>query len=146
MIQRIQTLYLLLGIVALGTLGLFDAPWSGRAATQFGWFVPSMIGLLVVTIGTAIGAIFLYDTHEQRKIQRTVVIAAQILTLLLAGVLYGGLYGAGTLTFTGPSGILWARSAALLLPILGYVFFLLARRNIERDIENVERNRRGRIR
>jgi hypothetical protein len=53
---------------------------------------------------------------------------------------------AGTLTFTGPSGILWIRSVALLLPILGYVFFLLARRNIKKDIENVERNRQGRIR
>jgi hypothetical protein len=146
MIQRIQTLYLLLGALVLGALGIFDTPWSGRAATEFAWLVPSLIGLLVVTIGTAIGAIFLYDTHEQRKIQRTVVIAGQILTLLLAGVLYGGLYGAGTLTFTGPTGILWSRSVALLLPILGYVFFLLARRNIEKDIESVERNRQGRIR
>lgn len=146
MIQRIQTLYLLLGVLALGALGILNTPWRGSAATEFAWFVPSLIGLVVVTIGTAIGAIFLYETHEQRKTQRTVVIGAQILTLVLAGVLYGGLYGVGTLTFTGPTGILWARSSALLLPILGYVFFLLARRNIEKDIENVERNRRGRIR
>ncbi len=146
MIQRRQTLYLLLGILALGTLGIFDMPWSGRAATEFVWFVPSLIGLLVVTIGTAIAAIFMYKTHEQRQTQRTVVVGAQILTLLLAGVLYGGLYVAGTLTFMGSTGILWARSAALLLPILGYVFFLLARRNIEEDIKSVERNRQGRIR
>lgn len=146
MIQRIQTLYLVLGVLALGALGLFDTPWSGQAAAEFAWFLPSLIGLLVVTAGTAIGAIFLYDDHERRKAQRTVVIGAQILTLLLAGVLYGGLYWTGTLTFTGPSGILWARSVALLLPILGYLFFLLARRNIEKDIERVEEMNRGRIR
>lgn len=146
MIQRIQTLYLLLGALALGGLGGFNTPWSGRAATEFAWFVPSLIGLLVLTIGTGVGAIFLYEDHEQRKTQRTVVIGAQILTLLLAGVLYGGLYWDGTLSFTGPSGILWARSVALLLPILGYLFFLLARRNIEKDIERVEEMNRGRIR
>ena len=146
MLQRIQTLYLVLGVLALGALGLFETPWSGPAAAEFAWFLPSLIGLLVVTVGTAIVAIFLYDTHELRKTQRTVVIGAQILTILVAGVLYGGLFMAGTLTFTGPSGILWIRSVALLLPILGYVFFLLARRNIKKDIENVERNRQGRIR
>lgn len=146
MIQRIQTLYLLLGVLALGAMGLFDIPWSGRAAVEFAWFVPTLLGLLVVTVGTAVVAIFLYKDHEQRKTQRTVVIGTQILTLLLAGVLYGGLYWTGTLTFTGPTGVLWARSVVLLLPILGYVFFLLARRNIETDIERVEEMNQGRIR
>jgi hypothetical protein len=146
MIQRIQTLYLLLGILVLGTLGFFDIPWSGRAAAEFAWFVPSLLGLLVVTVGTAVVAIFLYKDHEQRKTQRTVVIGTQILTLLLAGVLYGGLYWTETLAFTGPMGLLWARSVVLLLPILGYVFFLLARRNIEKDIERVEEMNQGRIR
>jgi len=146
MIQRIQTVYLLLGALALAAMGLFDVPWSGVAASQFGWFIPSLVGLLVLTMGTATGAIFLYEGQKQRKRQRVVVIGTQILTLFLAGALYGGLYLAGTLTFTDPTGILWARSATLLLPILGYVFFLLARRNIEGDIESVERNRQGRIR
>ncbi|MFB6273627.1 MAG: DUF4293 family protein [Salinibacter sp.] len=146
MIQRIQTAYLLLGAIVLSSLGLFEVPWSGSAAREFAWFVPSLIGLLVLTIGTAIVAIFLYDTHERRKTQRKVVYGAQILTLFLAIALYGGLYWAGTLTFTGPTGILWARSVALLVPIFGYVFFRLARRDIEKDIESVERNRQGRIR
>lgn len=135
MIQRIQTVYLLLGALALAALGLFDTPWSGAAARQFGWFVPSLIGLLVVTAGTALGTIFLYGN---RKTQRTVVVGVQVLTVLLAGVLYGGMYVAGTLTFTGPSGLLWGRTILLLLPILAYGLFLLARRGIESDIELVE--------
>lgn len=135
MIQRIQTVYLVLGAFALAAMGFFDVPWSGIAAGQFGWFVPSLVGLLVVTVGTALGAIFLYD---RRKTQRTVVIGVQVLTVLLAGVLYGGLYAAGTLAFTGRTGILWGRTIVLLLPILAYVFFLLARRGIESDIELVE--------
>lgn len=135
MIQRIQTVYLLLGALALAGLGLFDAPWSGPAAARYAWFVPSLMGLLVVTLGTAIGAIFLYD---RRKTQRQAVIGVQVLTLLVAGVLYGGFYMTGRLSFTGPSGILWTRSILWLLPIVAYGLFLLARRGIEHDIELVE--------
>jgi len=139
MIQRIQTVYLFLGALMLGAMGFFDAPWSGRAAAQFGWYVPTLIALLVITAGTAIGAIFLYEGQKQRKLQRNVVVGVQVLTLLLAGVLYGGMYLAQTLTFTDPTGnILWARSIGLLLPVLAYGFFLLARRGIESDIERVE--------
>ncbi len=146
MIQRIQTVYLILGALALGAMGLLDVPWSGAAASQSAWFVPSLVGLLAVTVVMAIGAIFLYKDNEQRKLQRTLVVGVQVLTLLLAGVLYGGLYRAGTLVFTGPTGLLWGRSAALLLPIIAYVFFRLARQGIERDIKRVERMNEGRIR
>ena len=146
MIQRIQTLYLLLGALALGALGLFDYPWSGVAASRFSWFVSTLIALLIATAGAAVGAIFLHKDQKQRKAQRKIVIGVQILTLLLAGTLYGGLYWIGTLTFAGPSGILWARSVVLLLPIVAYGLFLLARRAIESDIERVERMNQGRIR
>lgn len=146
MIQRIQTAYLVLGALALATMGVFDVLWSGVAARQSAWFFPSLAGLLAVTVILAIGAIFLYKDNEQRKIQRTLVVGVQILTLLLAGVLYGGLYQAGTLVFTGPTGILWGRSVVLLLPILAYVLFRLARNGIEKDIRRVERMNQGRIR
>ena len=135
MIQRIQTVYLFLGVVALAAMGFFDVPWSGPAAQQYAWFVPSVVGLLVVTAGTALGAIFLY---ERRETQRTVVYGVQLLTIVLAGVLYGGLYTTGTLAFADPTGVLWGRSVVLLLPVVAYVLFRLARRGIESDIELVE--------
>lgn len=135
MIQRIQTVYLLLGALALGTMGLFDVPWGDPAAQQYAWFVPSLVGLLVVTAGTGIGAIFLYD---RRKTQRSVVYGVQLLTIVLAGVLYGALYTTGTLTFTDRTGILWGRTGVLLLPIVAYALFRQARRGIENDIELVE--------
>ena len=144
MIQRIQTLYLLLGALALGALGVFDAPWSGVAASRFSWFVPALIALLIATAGAAIGAIFLHKDQEQRKAQRKIVIGVQILTLLLAGTLYGGSYWVGTLTFMSPDGI--GRSVVLSLPIIAYGLFFLARRAIESDIERVERMNQGRIR
>jgi hypothetical protein len=135
MIQRIQTVYLFLGALALGGIVFFDVPWSDPATRQFAWFVPTLIGLMAVTIVTALGSIFLYD---RRKTQRTVVYGVQLLSLAFAGVLYGGLYGAGTLTFTDPTGVLWGRSVVLLLPIVAYILFRLARRGIQNDIELVE--------
>ena len=135
MIQRIQTVYLVLGALALAALGLYDLPWSSQAADLHAWFVPSLIGLIVGAAGTALWAIFLY---ERRETQRSVVVGAQIGTVLLAGVLYGGLYLTAELAFRNPAGVDWGKAAMLAMPILAYVFFLLARRGIDHDIELVE--------
>jgi len=135
MIQRIQTVYLLLGALALAALGAFDVPWSSQAASTYAWFVPSLIGLIVATVAGALGAIFLYNT---RKTQRTVVVAVQVGTLFLAGALYGGLYMTAELTFGTGRGLEWGRTTALALPIVAYALFFLARRGIDHDIELVE--------
>jgi hypothetical protein len=135
MIQRIQTVYLALGALALAALGLFEMPWSSAAAATYAWYVPSLIGLMVLTGGAAIWAIFLY---EDRDTQRSVVVGVQVATVLLAGVLYGGLYLTSELTFGGPQGIDWGRTVALLLPVLAYLLFFLARRGIDHDIELVK--------
>lgn len=135
MIQRIQTVYLFLGALALAAFGIFDVPWQSTAASTYGWFVPSLIGLIVVTAGAALWAIFLY---ESRETQRSVVVGVQVGTVILAGVLYGGLYLTTELTFRGPEGIDWGRAAVLTTPILAYLFFYLARRGIDHDIELVK--------
>lgn len=135
MIQRIQTVYLFLGALAVVALGFFESPWSSTAAAQFSWFLPSLIALMVVTAGGGIGAIFLY---QQRETQRKVVVGVQLLTVCLAGVLYGGLYGTEELVVRGTRGIDWSKSIMLVLPLVAYVFFLLARRGIEHDIALVE--------
>jgi hypothetical protein len=87
------------------------------------------------TGGAALWAIFLY---ERRKTQRSVVVGVQVGTVLLAGVLYGGLYLTGELAFRGPAGVDWGKAATLAVPIVAYLFFLLARRGIDHDIELVE--------
>jgi hypothetical protein len=97
--------------------------------------VPSLIGLGVLTAGTALWAIFLYDDRER---QRSVVVGVQMATVVFAGVLYGGLYFTSELGFMGPQGVVWGRAIVLAGPILAYVFFLLARRGIKHDIELVK--------
>ncbi len=135
MIQRIQTVYLFLGALSLASLGLFGFPWDSATATTHVWFVPSLIGLIVVTAGTALWSIFLY---ENREWQRTVVVGVQIGTVLLAGVLYGGLYLTSELAFMGSEGVVWDQATVLAVPILAYGFFFFARRGINHDIELVK--------
>jgi hypothetical protein len=135
MIQRIQTVYLFLGAVALTGLFFFDSLWSSTAAASHGWYLPAVIGLSAVTGVTAVAAIFLY---ENRQTQRTVVVGAQLLTVAVAAVLYGGLYLTGELAVRAADGFDWAKAGMLGLPILAYLLFLLARRGIDHDIELVK--------
>lgn len=135
MIQRIQTVYLFLGGLALASLGLFDLPWESTAASIYSWFVPSLIGLLIATVGGAFWAIFLY---EDRKRQRSVVVGVQVGTVLVAGLFYGGLYLTSELAFTNPDGVVWSHAGGLAMPIIAYVLFFLARRGIDHDIDLVE--------
>jgi hypothetical protein len=136
MIQRVQTLYLLFGALALAGLGFFDTPWNTNAAAAYGWYVPSLIGLIGVTAAGALGSIFLY---EDRQRQRQFVVGTQVVTVVLAAVMYGGLYLVGGLTLEGTRGaISWGRTAALAMPPVAYALFYLARRGIDHDIELVK--------
>ena len=74
MIQRIQTVYLFVGALVLAAFGFFEMPWVSEAAATYVWFVPSLVGLLILTAAGALGAIFLY---ENRETQRSVVVAVQ---------------------------------------------------------------------
>lgn len=134
MIQRIQTVYLFLGALTLGLFGVFDMPWTSTAASTHVWFQPSLIGLLIVTAGGAVGAIFLY---ENRHRQRFVVVGVQVGTLAITAVLYGGLYLTSELTLYSRTTVAWSRVVVLLLPIMAYGFFYFARRGIDHDIELV---------
>ncbi len=130
MIQRVQTVYLAVGGLALLGLLPFDAVWSSEAATSFGWFKPASVGAIILTAIVAIGAIFMYN---KRPKQRSLVVGVQVLTVLTMLITFGGLYFAGALqpmlaTLTLASG------AVLALPVLAYIFFFLARRSIDKDI------------
>ena len=135
MIQRIQTVYLVLGGVALGALLLTEPVMHGAAAVAHGWFTPVVIGLAALADLVALGAVFLYNN---RPLQRKVIVLAQGLTVLLLVALFGGLYLADALFVRTTQGIDTTMLVTLLLPILAYVFFMLARRGVTKDIELVK--------
>jgi hypothetical protein len=134
MIQRIQTVYLIVGALALTALLLVDSIWSGPAAETYGWFAPAVLISAGVAALTGIVAVFLY---KDRPRQKQVVVAAQVLVLLHAIILYGGLYAAGTLSVRTPEGVSVERIAGLAVPVLSYLSFALARRSVQKDIELV---------
>ena len=135
MIQRIQSVYLLLGAFCLAALGLFDSVWQNQAAETLAWFVPALAILGAATVAVALISIFLY---KNRRKQVKVVTAAQVMTVAFMIVLFGGLFLAGDLEFLAQAGDdLWAL-LVLLLPVVSYIFFYLARRAIQRDIDLVK--------
>jgi len=135
MIQRIQTFYLALGVIALLCTFFFSDPLSSLAAETYAWFSPAVIVLIGLTSITTVYAISLYTN---RKKQRSVVVGAQVLTVLYIVVLYTGMYLSGELVLRTNSGTEWERTVVLLLPVAAYILFYLARRSISSDIELVE--------
>lgn len=132
MIQRIQTVYLALGILALLALLFFDVVWQSRASDTLPWFAPAVLATLALAVLLAGASIFMY---KDRAKQRKVVTFAQLALLLLVVVFYGGLTMASELGFRSGGELQVGRIITLLLPVAAYVLFYLARRGIERDIK-----------
>lgn len=143
MIQRIQTIYLGLATLALATLMIFDPVWQSQAAMRYDWFLPAWTATGVGAAGLAFVAIFFY---RRRKRQRKFVLGAQSLTVLAALVLYGSFYFTGELGVRVGGSIDVMQVIVLLLPLIAYVFLVLGRRGIERDIQKVEDMDRFRLR
>jgi peptidoglycan/LPS O-acetylase OafA/YrhL len=136
MIQRIQSVYLLLGALAMGGMLFLSALWSGPAAQQFGWFAPVAASLAGLTAAGALGTIFLY---RNRKRQRAGAAGLQVLAALVTVLVFVAHYAAGALNLRASGGeIALGKAALLALPIVAYGLFLLARRAIQSDIELVQ--------
>lgn len=133
MIQRIQTVYLLLAAVALSAVPFIDALWYS-AAVELSWFEPAIVGLVAVTVALSVTSIFFY---KQRERQRTLVLVTQVFVVLLVLALYGGFYLVDGLNIRVAGGVDWSLLVLFLLPVAAYVLLFLARRGIEHDIELV---------
>jgi len=131
MIQRIQSLYLLLAAVLLGLEYTFASVWKGTSATTYSWFVPVTMGVFTIAAIGAVGGIFMYS---QRKRQRSLVVVSQIITLVGLLILFGAQYVTGSLPMISGSVVSFESWAALVSPVLAYLMFIMARRAIDRDI------------
>ncbi len=134
MIQRIQTVYLALGALALIALAVLPAIWQSMAADAYAWFAPGTAGAAAAAAAVAIWSIFLY---EDRPRQRRMVLGAQLLAVITLLIVYGGFFMVGALDVRPAGEMEWGRLTAMVLPVLAYIFFFLARRGIEKDIELV---------
>ncbi len=134
MIQRIQSLYLLLACLVLASIFFFEAVWPGGATDVPGWTPGALVVTALLAVLTAVWAILLYN---DRKRQHKVVLYSQLATLATIAALVFGFWQSGELTplLDGPGGT--GKVVTLALPFLAYVLLFMARKAIERDIELV---------
>jgi hypothetical protein len=138
MIQRIQTLYLLAAGFAVVVVPALS---SVSSLTNPVWLFP-VLALLSIAVGAgSLGTIFLY---RRRTFQRKLIVLLQYAILALLVVLFGAVL------WTGRSSELLRLGsgfwAALILPVLTYVALMLARKGVDRDIEEVESLEKFRLR
>ena len=135
MIQRSQTLWLLLAVAALVVFVTQSEAWTGGALAAVAWLPTAGFALAVLTAVVAAVAVFLY---KDRKRQRQVILAAQWLdvALVLALAAAVGLVAFGSVEAAEP--LLPAQAVLLVLPVGAYVFLRLARRGVDKDIKLVK--------
>lgn len=132
MIQRIQSLYLLFGSIAVVSPLLFGT--LSVQSTAQNWF--PLIRFSLSAIAAVLGIAAILD-YKNRKRQSTIAFYAQIAVLLLFMVVVSTtiLYGAR------PGAESWTTDtyhlSALILPAVAYVLYGLARRAIRKDAELV---------
>ena len=128
MIQRIQSVFLLVAALAFIGTGLFRHVLAMETET---WILPAVIGLNgLVGIG-ALVSIFMYG---DRKKQLGLIFLMQYSALFALVAAFGALYLSGGLAEI-PGNL--EALALLILPILGYILIRLAGARIKKDIELV---------
>lgn len=130
MIQRTQSVYLLLASILLGLEFSIADVWTGSATARYSWFEPVSLGMFAIATAGALVSIFLY---KDRNRQRRMVIMLQYLTLTGLCMLFAGLYMGSGLPDVADNSSFWTW-AAITSPILAYLMFLMGRRAIEKDI------------
>ncbi|NNF03017.1 MAG: DUF4293 domain-containing protein [Rhodothermales bacterium] len=134
MIQRIQSVYLLLASLAFGSEYLFRDIWTGPAATTSSWFLPVTMALFAVAAAGSFVVIFMYANRER---QRRFIVILQVFAVLTIIILLYGLWSAGDLPGISGQAVGVTDVLGLVMPFVAYVLLYMARRNVEKDIELV---------
>lgn len=130
MIQRIQSLYLLLAGVLLVVFAVFADLWSAGIAASAAWLGPLGLGLAGLAAAVSFVAVALF---KDRARQRQIIRVAQIATLLTVAAAVGGLFLRDPEAATSQGAYLLA-----LAPVVAYVLLRLAQRGVDADIQLVK--------
>ena len=135
MIQRPQTVFLLLGAALLVLFAALTYTWLPGVATLGAGYSTATLIVATLAAVVALGAVFLY---KDRARQRTVIGVGQGLALAAAVPILVGLFAAQ------PEGVAGAPSEAMavpylvaLVPLTAFVLLRMARRGVDRDIATV---------
>ncbi len=131
MLQRLQTLYLVLGALLLALFVGVGGTWAEAIGDSVPWL--GTLGYVLAGI-TALVALVAVALFKDRATQRRVIAAAQWLDLALVTVVMIGLYIAfDSSAGTAPVGYY----LVAMMPIVAYVLLRMARQRVVADIERV---------
>lgn len=130
MIQRLQSLYLLFAALLVALFFVLGADWRAYVGTVYPWLTLTTLVLGGLVMLLALVSIFFY---KNRSSQAKVVRVAQGLDLALVAVLVGCLV-ALSLNEEAAGLVPTSLYLTLMCPVAAYLFLLLAKRGIDKDI------------
>jgi hypothetical protein len=137
MIQRIQTIYLILTFLAVGVLPFIFPLWTLSDGKDY-FFMQNQFYVILFGLSTAI-TIYSIITFKKRQTQ----FVANRLTIVLNLILLG-LFVYHSLNLSGETLVVSEKGIGMFLPILAIVFLVLANKAIKKDedlVKSVDRLR-----
>ncbi|WP_413997819.1 DUF4293 domain-containing protein [Flavobacterium sp. W1B] len=137
MIQRIQTIYLLLAFVVTGILPFLFPLWTMNNATDY-FFVQNQIYVVLLGLSTTLSIISIIS-FKKRQLQFVIGRLNIILNLILLG-----LFVYRSLNLSGETVLVSEKGIGMFLPILAIVLLVLANKAIKKDedlVKSVDRLR-----
>lgn len=131
MIQRIQSVYLLVAAILLFTMPFVGDLWYGtNTAQQATWF--KIADLSIIGLGGAIslGAIFLYSNRKNQLKMVRVALLVAFLAWVVSGAVWM-MFNDLMPMVTGSKGV--DATVGVLLPLFSWLFIFLSLRAIRKD-------------
>ena len=137
MIQRIQTLYLLLAFLTTSILLFFIPLWTLKDGKEF-YFMQSQVYTIILGLSTALTLLSVVS-YKKRQNQFVIGRLNIILNLILLG-----LFVYRSLNLSGETLAVSEKGIGMFLPVLAIVFLVLANKAIKKDedlVKSVDRLR-----
>ena len=137
MIQRIQTIYLLLAFVATGVLPFFIPLWTMADGSPY-YFMQNQVYVVVLGLSTTLTLLSIVS-YKKRQNQFVIDRLNIILNLILLG-----LFVNRSLNLSGETIAVSEKGIGIFLPIVAIVLLVLANKAIKKDedlVKSVDRLR-----
>ena len=137
MIQRIQTIYLLLAFVVTGILLFFIPLWTMSDSKEY-YFMQSQVYTILLGLSTTLSLLSIVS-YKKRQNQFVIGRLNIILNLILLG-----LFVYRSLNLSGETHVVSEKGIGMFLPILAIVLLVLANKAIKKDedlVKSVDRLR-----
>ena len=137
MIQRIQTIYLLLAFVVTGILLFFIPLWTMNDGKEY-YFMQSQVYTILLGLSTTL-SLFSVVSYKKRQNQFVIGRLNIILNLILLG-----LFVYRSLNLSGETPAVSEKGIGMFLPVIAVVLLVLANKAIKKDedlVKSVDRLR-----